>query len=188
MSEDKSISAYWETSFGHRRKIVNSDWTFRKTRGNSHDRRYHHCFVRLRESAKILIRGGISHLEDLSGSTSWHGQLSTHRHPRSSSSGCVYMRQDLLIDHTLCCQPWITKLMSPLTGPSSWKRALGLSSCSWIRLAISSADPIISVRSIACFFILPFVALTLSLDEGRYRWPADCVGPLFCPFLLCIVS
>jgi hypothetical protein len=57
--------------------------------------------------------------------------------------------------------------ISGRTGPSSENKAFGLSSCACILLAISSLEPIISERSMACFFCLPFVALTFSREEGR---------------------
>jgi hypothetical protein len=56
------------------------------------------------------------------------------------------------------------------TGPPSENIALGLSSCSCILRAISSLEPIMSARSIFCFFSFPFAAFTVSRAEGRY-WP-----------------
>jgi len=84
------------------------------------------------------------------------------------------MRQDLLLDDALpsAGRPAGT---DQLTGPSSENIALGLSSCSWIRRSMSSADPIISVMSIFCFLSRPLAALSVSRAEGRYPFPLACL-------------
>lgn len=54
-----------------------------------------------------------------------------------------------------------------LTGPSSENIAFGLSSCSWIRLSMSTLVPMTSLMLMSCFLSLPLTAVTVSRADGR---------------------
>lgn len=118
----------------------------------------------------------ITHVIHVPDGSRGHGEPPAHGHTcRSTRSGGIHMRQYLLLHNTLRGLSTNPKKTEPgkrrrrvRTGPPSENIALGLSSCSCILRAISSLEPIMSARSILCFFSFPFAAFTVSRAEGRY--------------------